>query len=86
MAASNTLRKSAAEHLRLFASGEALSASDVGVTYDVPVKLAEDGLLVQQKALRKTGSRGRPARVFKITSKGRKALERFDAAQEQAQA
>lgn len=54
-------------------AGGPVSAKDVGVTAVVLRELAEAGLVERPKkdAIRKTGGKGRPSHLYRLTRKGR---------------
>lgn len=60
-------------------AGEPVSAKDVGVTAARMRQLEGEGLLARPKGdagIRKTGGKGRPAHLYKLTSKATKRVKR----------
>jgi predicted ArsR family transcriptional regulator len=58
---------------KIAAADGPVSAKDVGVSAARMRELADDGLVERPKkdAVRKTGSKGRPAHLYRLTRKGR---------------
>lgn len=59
-------------------AGDAVSAKDVGTTAARLRELAEAGLVERPKKgdIRKTGGKGRPSHLYKLTRKGRERVAR----------